>query len=74
MQWKIDQVHVEDLIQRTDSAPNRPQKQTVYPAACNSDTVVNSTVTIYPIWTMKRNGDSTCSCCISSPMGNSCDL
>ena len=55
-------MHDEDPIQRMQAVPNRPQK-VVCSAASNSDTLIDSAATVYPIYIgMKRNGYSTQPC------------
>jgi len=60
-------------VQETQAAPNRPQKQTMVPALFNSDTLVDSTVTVCLIHvdkTMKRSGARTRACRNPTPMMN----
>jgi len=40
---------VEDPVEKMLAAPNRPQKQTVDPATSNSETLVDSAVTVYQV-------------------------
>jgi len=49
MQWKIDQLHVKDPVEKMLAAPNCLQKATVDPAVPTFDILVNSTVTVYPL-------------------------
>ena len=51
------------------------KKQTIYPAASNSDILVDSTVIVYSIHiSMKRSGDITHRCRNPAPTVNGCDL
>jgi len=49
VQLQTDQVHVEDLVQRMQQYQINCKKQIVYPAASNSDALVDSFLNVYPV-------------------------